>query len=152
MKTTKICTTCGEEKSHNNFNKRSSAKDGMSSSCTVCHHIRSKSWYNRNKTKVLERTKIDGKAIQQKVREYKEAQGCRFCNEGYYKCLQFHHIDPSQKDFVLSSARQKGSWTQVLSEIAKCIVVCGNCHVKIHDGLLSPPVSVLGLLGHKKLR
>lgn len=60
---------------------------------------------------------------------------CEHC--GYAKslrALQFHHLDPSQKDFNLS--RFDGKWERVEVELTKCILVCANCHAEIHDELV----------------
>jgi hypothetical protein len=56
---------------------------------------------------------------------------------GYSRCiraLKFHHIDPTQKDFTIS--RVTKSWDKVKSELDKCILVCGNHHDEIHEGLI----------------
>lgn len=61
---------------------------------------------------------------------------CQKC--GYDKCrnaLEFHHLDPSKKDFEISRKYNK-SWEAVKAEIAKCILVCANCHREIHAGLV----------------
>jgi len=47
------------------------------------------------------------------------------------KLLDFHHIDPTQKDFQLSQGERYG-WEKVQSEIEKCIVLCSNCHRDFH--------------------
>jgi DNA-binding CsgD family transcriptional regulator len=55
---------------------------------------------------------------------------------GYNRCLsalEFHHLDPTQKDFSISS---KGwSFERLKSEVNKCILVCKNCHMEIHEEL-----------------
>ena len=56
---------------------------------------------------------------------------------GYNKCiiaLEFHHTDPKEKDFHISSNMNK-SWDKVKKELDKCILVCSNCHREIHYGL-----------------
>ena len=56
---------------------------------------------------------------------------CEKC--GYDKCtdaLEFHHIDPSQKDFSISG--RSLSFERLKSEVDKCILVCSNCHKEIH--------------------
>lgn len=58
---------------------------------------------------------------------------CVIC--GYKKCLralEFHHINPSEKDFGIS-AYSKLSWDIIKPELDKCILVCSNCHAEIHD-------------------
>jgi hypothetical protein len=42
-------------------------------------------------------------------------------------CMDFDHRDPSTKSFTIS-ANKTVSWEKLLAEIAKCDVVCANCH------------------------
>ena len=83
------------------------------------------------------------KRRRKKLREMARAtQGskCMIC--GYNKCqraLSFHHIDPSKKEFDLSSRGVTRSWKKVEAEIKKCVLVCANCHMEIHDGITQLP-------------
>jgi DNA-binding CsgD family transcriptional regulator len=57
---------------------------------------------------------------------------CEKC--GYDKCisaLTFHHLDPTQKDFAISG--KSYSIEKLKKEVDKCIMVCANCHIEIHD-------------------
>lgn len=61
---------------------------------------------------------------------------CNIC--GYDKCitaLQFHHIDPSQKDFNIAKAGGIIAFNKAIEETKKCILVCSNCHSEIHAGI-----------------
>ncbi|MBI3601861.1 MAG: hypothetical protein HY209_03105 [Candidatus Omnitrophica bacterium] len=54
---------------------------------------------------------------------------------GYDRCidvLEFHHLDPAQKDFNISSKGYTRSWARVKEELGKCIMVCANCHRELH--------------------
>jgi len=65
---------------------------------------------------------------------------CTICE--YDKCvqaLQFHHIDPSKKEFGISNSGITRSWDKLLVEANKCILVCGNCHVEIEQGITQIP-------------
>lgn len=69
---------------------------------------------------------------------------CGIC--GYCKCneaLEFHHLDPSIKEFSFGSLRAniKG-WATIVEELRKCIMVCANCHREIHNGLVTIPVDI----------
>lgn len=60
------------------------------------------------------------------------------CNEcGYDKCnnaLEFHHINRSDKKFVLSNKfASKIIDDSVILELGKCLVLCANCHKLIHS-------------------
>jgi predicted HNH restriction endonuclease len=53
---------------------------------------------------------------------------------GYQKCLgvlSFHHVDPTKKDFNLSS-RYQLRHEYALAEFKKCVLVCANCHGELH--------------------
>jgi hypothetical protein len=67
------------------------------------------------------------------LREYKRTLACGMCRENHPACLDFHHRDPTQKDFRISALGCMGwSKERVLAEIAKCDVLCANCHRKLH--------------------
>lgn len=58
---------------------------------------------------------------------------CAECGENHTATLHFHHRDPQAKDFNLSEAVRKGySIERIKREVAKCIVLCANCHAKLH--------------------
>lgn len=59
--------------------------------------------------------------------------GC-CCLCGYNKCigaLEFHHIEPENKKYQLSSGNCHNI-EEDLEEAKKCILVCSNCHREIH--------------------
>lgn len=63
---------------------------------------------------------------------------CETCGEETKACLQFHHKDPSQKEGNVIGLASR-SMARLAAEIEKCVVVCANCHIKIHAGLLDCP-------------
>lgn len=42
--------------------------------------------------------------------------------------MDFHHIDPKQKSFSIGRGRFREGRKKILDEIAKCILLCANCH------------------------
>src|SRR5437764_6667606 len=65
---------------------------------------------------------------------------CQIC--GYGRCmeaLEFHHLDPTQKDFGISKKGYTRSWEKTKGEIEKCILLCANCHREVHAGKLQLP-------------
>lgn len=59
---------------------------------------------------------------------------CALC--GYDRCnsaLEFHHINPQEKDFQLSSGSTR-SLNRDFVEARKCILLCSNCHREVHNG------------------
>jgi len=58
--------------------------------------------------------------------------GCKNCGESDYRCLDFHHTDPSTKDAEVSELWRHASIITIRKEIEKCEVLCANCHRKLH--------------------
>ena len=53
------------------------------------------------------------------------------------KILDFHHMNPSDKEFELN-ARNVGQlgWSRILEEAQKCAQLCCRCHRELHSGLI----------------
>ena len=91
-------------------------------------------WYARNtvhaKQKVLERRSL----ILSFIEDYKSKRQCERCGESDIRCLDLHHRDPSEKEVEIARIARAKGWKQerILAELAKCDVVCANCHRKIH--------------------
>lgn len=66
---------------------------------------------------------------------------CTIC--GYNKCraaLDFHHVDPKQKDALLSIAMRQGyAWASIVEEARKCTILCCRCHRELHANLVELP-------------
>lgn len=59
---------------------------------------------------------------------------CQRCGYNNYKgALEFHHIDPSQKDFTVGDRDFK--LKDCVEETKKCVLICANCHREVHAGL-----------------
>lgn len=68
--------------------------------------------------------------------EYKGGK-CVICN--YNRCVQaleFHHLDPTQKEFSIGDKGHTRSWERVKEELDKCVLLCSNCHKEVHAGLI----------------
>jgi hypothetical protein len=54
---------------------------------------------------------------------------------GYSKCFDafdFHHRDPSQKEFGLTKDKLQQPWEVVVKELDKCDLLCATCHREVH--------------------
>lgn len=69
--------------------------------------------------------------IRKWLTEYRVSKGCSECGENHPAVLDFHH--EGDKDLPLASAVSK-QWSQkrLEAEVAKCRVLCSNCHRKHH--------------------
>ncbi len=67
--------------------------------------------------------------------EYK-GNCCSRCGYNkYIGALEFHHLDPTQKDFSISQVRVWQFNDKVKQELDKCIILCSNCHREVHNEL-----------------
>lgn len=63
--------------------------------------------------------------------EYKKDKYCVKCRENRIHVLDFHHLDPSQKEFNIGE-RSKHGLKRIWNEMEKCILLCRNCHSDFH--------------------
>lgn len=63
---------------------------------------------------------------------------CYYCLESEPIVLDLHHLNPLEKDADPSSLVNCSIET-LKAEIRKCIVLCANCHRKVHSRLLPNP-------------
>lgn len=122
----KLCPKCGTEKALNCFHQKNSSKTGASSWCKTClYETQKKRWTDRK----IEAVKL---------------LGGKCCKCGYnknYAALDFHHVNPKEKEFDWKKCRQL-PWNKLIEELKKCICVCRNCHAEIHN----PQALMEGLL------
>lgn len=67
---------------------------------------------------------------------------CCLCGfNAFQEALEFHHVNPQEKEFGLSDSNAiTKALDKQLEEAKKCILVCSNCHRGIHAGhLIIPP-------------
>jgi len=100
-------------------------------------------WYYRNKDYAKEKSREARKKARQDLKEwfynYKKTLKCLICGEKESVCLDFHHIDPSTKEFSVAAAYMSKTKERLLKEISKCVVLCANCHRKVHAGIVKLP-------------
>jgi hypothetical protein len=133
------CTKCVEEKTQEEFFFKNKAKGIRSTVCKVCQRSYKIKYYNSNKQSHYDRNKI----TQGKIKEYIlgiKSKGCTICDEASPECIDFHHLDPKQKEDNISGIHYFGSLKRAVREMEKCIPVCANCHRKIHAGTIDAGV------------
>lgn len=90
-------------------------------------------WYQENKEKLILKARTRRRETRDWLDELKSSLHCQRCPEDDPVCLDFHHRDRTEKDFSLYRAASTGySRERILAEIAKCDVLCSNCHRKEH--------------------
>lgn len=71
------------------------------------------------------------------VDEFKLREGCARCGYAEHPhALHFHHRDGADKEASVSRLiSREGSDKRLWAEIAKCDVICANCHAVLHAEL-----------------
>ena len=76
--------------------------------------------------------------LKQKNKKYIDkikSKGCIICGEKELCCLEFHHIDPTNKiDSVVNMLNKEHELLK--KEVNKCVVLCANCHRKVHANII----------------
>lgn len=68
--------------------------------------------------------------------------GSKCCLCGFNKfnsALEFHHVNPEEKEFGLTGSGLMRKMEIQLQEARKCILVCSNCHRGIHHENIAIP-------------
>ena len=132
---TKICSTCGKEKKVNQFHKHPMGRLGRASKCKDCRLQYNRKYVREHKDLARKWKRDWYRKVKQQAVEYKGSQ-CSVC--GYDKCmaaLEFHHLNPDEKDFnITQNIRKSTTLDSIKKELDKCILVCANCHREAHYG------------------
>ena len=124
----KNCAKCKKDKSLIYFHKHNTYPDGLFPLCKLCRKTQDRKYYLKSSKK--ERLLARHKSVRQEINELKSKTKCRVCKEDDPACLDFHHL----RDKKIVIARSIGHGRNVLmKEITKCIILCANCHRKLHN-------------------
>lgn len=127
----KVCSLCRVEKDPELFGRYKRSKDGLRSECKDCRSEKSKQEYAALSVEEKRRRYNKGKAnkarVQDLVIEYLVANPCLDCGESDPVVLEFDHVR-GEKIANVSELILKQNVVLLFNEIAKCEVVCANCH------------------------
>lgn len=126
---TKVCRICTRRRLLKYFNKSPKNLDGRHSYCRSCQSDH----YQKNRVRHLERVKANNEkyvlANRALIREAKN-RPCADCGRSYpFYVMDFDHVGEAPKFMEISSmAFRRFKLETLKKEIAKCDVVCANCH------------------------
>lgn len=125
--TEKICSKCGLQKSIDKFNFRNRAKGVRHSYCRDCGSVLTRNHYQQNKRQYFDKNSRDYLKRREFVRQTK-SRPCFDCGVQYpYYVMDFDHRENEIKEFELNRI-DRMTINALKREIAKCDVVCSNCH------------------------
>ena len=128
----KKCPQCNIEKKLEEYSKNKNKSDGLQRICKSCVAIQSKKSYDKDSSKYKERVKSQNLKSTNYINDFKSNHPCTKCGESRIWLLDFHHIDPSIKEYGVSTLKGNGQIQKIKEEIEKCIVLCSNCHRDFH--------------------
>jgi hypothetical protein len=92
-----------------------------------------KNWNKNHQGRQVASNKRYRQKTKQWFVELKSTMKCNRCPESAFECLDFHHSDPTEKEHNIHKMVGFGYGREaILAEIAKCEVLCANCHRKHH--------------------
>jgi hypothetical protein len=113
---TRFCSRCKKDVKTENFYQRR-GRANSSTYCKVCTN---------------EQTMERVRNLKSLMVEYKGGCCVKCGYDKYQGALDFHHLDPKEKDFNPSQLKKNSFDDKIKSELDKCILVCSNCHREIH--------------------
>lgn len=123
----KICSTCKESKPLTEYSFKNKLKGLLTARCKDCHNGRMKAHYKSNKAAYIDRNRQHAKVVLQWLYALKAKTPCADCRTQYPSyIMQFDHVSGTKKFHVTAGSRN--SWGQIKKEVAKCEIVCANCH------------------------
>lgn len=135
----KRCTKCLVEKLESEFFFKVKKTGKLQAQCKLCYKEHRKTYqaehYRKFGDQYRARAKISRLATKRKLRtrmvDYLRGKSCLLCGEDDIRVLEFDHLDQTTKSFTIAWALGRGkSWQTIEAEIAKCRILCANCHRK----------------------
>lgn len=127
----KACCSCKLLLEDDMFSFKIKEKGIRTSKCKTCTKAYGKIHYNNNKNVYKERSKNNRENEIKKTKDLiaKLKIKCIKCGESHPATLDFHHINPNEKDQDIAKMTSR---KKILEESKKCIILCSNCHRKLH--------------------
>ncbi len=124
------CGRCGELRSPDAFAWRRKSRGQRDNYCRPCRAAYKQEHYRANRQRYIDNAaKRRRTEVEIRVRfllDYFSDHPCADCGERDPLVLEFDHL--GDKRFNIAKGIRDRNWTAVLAEIAKCEVVCANCH------------------------
>jgi hypothetical protein len=127
---TRRCARCRQSKPESAFAWHRQALGRRQPYCRECQAEYKREHYAANRARYVAQTTRRKDAVNAERTEFLvdffRTHPCVDCGEIDPVVLEFDHI--GAKEFDISSGIRARKWQAVINEIAKCEVVCANCH------------------------
>lgn len=131
----KYCSRCGHELPLSDFGTNSSKKDGLQQYCREHMKAYRREHYAKNPAPYGQRARAQTAELRELVTQAKD-RPCMDCGGRFPSVvMDFDHVG-EDKIREISSLVKYGNRQKLLDEIAKCELVCANCHrIRTHSRL-----------------
>lgn len=123
---------CKQLKPLGDFHRRTASRDGRQSRCRECNIAAQIKFHADNPQLCRQRISERGYRLRDRNRGllvlYRREHPCVDCGESDPVVLEFDHVRGTKVANVSTLALRLKRWDTILEEIAKCDVVCANCH------------------------
>ena len=130
----KICSKCGKLLLLRAFGIRGD-KTGLKSMCCECVKVYDREYYHAGGNERRKTKRDHSKAIYSRnkafVRDLLNSRCCNACGETDHIVLEFHHR-PDESKLNNVTDMMSLSIETIETEIAKCDILCANCHRRLH--------------------
>ena len=128
----KQCCTCQQSFPLDSFNFRNVARGERSSSCRACQAIHRRKHYLSRRQHYIDQSGVYRDKRNEGIREFilsiKAKTPCADCGQIFHHyAMDFDHLPQYEKSFEISNALNV-SRERLVAELAKCELVCANCH------------------------
>jgi hypothetical protein len=127
---TRRCGRCQKIKPLCEFAWRRKSKGQLDNYCRKCRAIYKKEHYLNNRQRYISNAASRRRRIlvgrTRALLEFLKEHPCVDCGEDDVIVLEFDHLE--NKSFSVAYGIRNCNWESVLAEMAKCDVVCANCH------------------------
>ncbi len=122
----RFCTACREPKPLDDFHRRGK---GLQSWCKDCRRTHDAAYHQRRRPLRAAQKRERYEALLAWMRDYKSSRPCADCGGRFHPvAMTFDHLPGTTKRTDVSTLLHSGYRKLLLDEIAKCELVCANCH------------------------
>lgn len=126
----KTCSRCTQEKPLNEFRTDRSVRDGRGAVCSRCAANQAQKTYHQSGGREKQHARRKALIAERYLKlDVLKDVPCADCGGRFPRvCMDFDHVRGVKVDSISRMIRMSYSWELILSEMAKCEVVCSNCH------------------------
>jgi hypothetical protein len=126
----KTCNRCGELKQLTDFRRERTASSGRGATCSRCVANDAQRRYHANGGREKQRVRrMNLRADRHETIESIKDVPCSDCGGRFPRvCMDFDHVRGVKVQSISRMIHESYPWDAILEEIAKCDVVCANCH------------------------